>query len=60
MGDYDDQGLRQELTACQHFLVDSEIDSMFLISPQQMLHQSCCEGKINKFSEVCTVQLKLI
>ena len=24
MGDYDDQALRQELTACQHFLVDSE------------------------------------
>ena len=25
MGDYEDQDLRQELTACQHFLVDSEI-----------------------------------
>ena len=24
MGDYDDQALRLELTACQHFLVDSE------------------------------------
>ena len=24
MGDYDDQALRQELKACQHFLVDSE------------------------------------
>ena len=24
MGDYDDQALRQELTACQHFLFDSE------------------------------------
>ena len=24
MGDYDDEALRQELTACQHFLVDFE------------------------------------
>ena len=25
MGNYDDQALRQELTSCQHFLVDSEV-----------------------------------
>ena len=44
MGDYDDQALRQELTACQHFLVDSEFvrgRQHFPILPQ-MLHQSSC------------------
>ena len=25
MGDYDDQAVRQELTSCQHFLVESEV-----------------------------------
>ena len=34
LGDYDDQALRQEFTACQHFLVDSE----FVRSRQHVLN----------------------
>ena len=63
LGDYDDKALRQELTACQHFSVDSEIvrarQHVFNLASTNVT-QSSCERKFNKFSNVCTVQLKLI
>ena len=59
MSDYDDQALRQELTACQHFLVDSEfvrgrqhvtpnVTPKFLREKIQKVFESLhCAAKVN-------------
>ena len=63
MDDYDDQALRQELTACQHFLADSEfsrgaqhififastnVTPKFLREKNQQVSESLhCAAKIN-------------
>ena len=63
MGDYDDQALCQELTSCQHFLVDSEFvrgRQYVFSSASTNVTPKFLQEKFNKFRKICTVQLKLI